>query len=163
MMSAAVAVEWMPVAACAACMACSAAMALIVLYDDQARIIPRGLCLLLAVAGIVLQACYGGMLAVAVGAAWAAVFHLVARIALWLVDGRTSGEEPSLGGGDVRCMAALSLATGPGAPIGFAACFAAAALWAAIERLRGRLEAGEAFALAPFLAVWLAVGVLVAT
>ena len=152
---------WMPVAAYAACMTCSGAMAGIVLYDDAARIIPRRLCQLLAVAGIVLQASNGGMPAVVIGSIWAIAFYLVSCIALWLIDGRKGRKEPSLGGGDVRCMAALSLATGPGAPVGFAACFTAAALWVAIERMRGRIKAGEAFALAPFLALWLAVGVLV--
>ena len=137
---------WAPAAEYAACMACSAAMALIVLCDDEVRIIPRGLCWLLAIAGTALQGCAGG----------------VPAIAVWLVDGRKGREEPSLGGGDVRCMMALSLATGPGAPIGSAACFAAAAIWAAIERVRGHMEAGEAFAFAPFLALWLVVGVLVA-
>ena len=154
-------VAWMSVAVCAACMACSAAMAAIVLYDDAARIIPRNLCWLLGVAGIALQACSGGMLAVAFGLAWAIAFYLVSSITLWWIDGRKGKKEPSLGGGDVRCMAALSLATGPGAPVGFAACFTAAALWAAIERVRRRMKAGEAFAFAPFLALWLAVGVLV--
>ncbi len=153
---------WAPAAEYAACMACSAAMALIVLCDDEVRIIPRGLCWLLAIAGTALQGCAGGVPAIAVGAIWAVAFYLISRTALWLVDGRKGREEPSLGGGDVRCMMALSLATGPGAPIGSAACFAAAAIWAAIERVRGHMEAGEAFAFAPFLALWLVVGVLVA-
>lgn len=153
---------WVPVAEYAACMACSAAMALIVLCDDEARIIPRGLCWLLAVAGIALQGCAGGVPAIAAGAIWAVVFYLISRTALWLVDGRKDREEPSLGGGDVRCIMALSLATGPGAPVGSVACFAAAAIWAVIERVRGRMKAGEAFAFAPFLALWLVVGVLVA-
>lgn len=153
---------WIPVAEYAACMVCSAAMALIVLCDDEVRIIPRGFCWLLAIAGIALQGCAGGAPAIAIGAIWAVAFYLISCIALWLVDGRKGKEEPSLGGGDVRCMIALSLATGPGAPIGSAACFAAAVIWATIERVRGRMEAGEAFAFAPFLALWLVVGVLVA-
>jgi len=140
---------------------CLAAMAAIVVLDEATRIIPRELCWALAAAGALLQICIGGVANVVVGMVWGMAVCSVAVVSRWLVDRRRSDGRSSLGGGDVRCMAALSLATGPGAPVGFAACFAAASLWAVIARTRGRLKTGEAFAFAPFLALWLMVGVLV--
>lgn len=63
-----------------------------------------------------------------------------------------------VGGGDVRCMAALSVASGFAAPAGFAACFLAAAVVALVKCVMGKARAGDAMPLAPYLCVWLWVG-----
>ena len=138
---------------------CAIAMTGIVASDMRSRIIPRWLCRLLAGAGCVFQVSLHGLWGLAVGACWAAVFLATTCAAAEIVR-RRGGEGDPIGGGDIRCMAALSLATGTGAPFGFAVCFGCAALWAAIARMRKRLLPGEPFAFAPFLALWLGVGVL---
>ena len=145
------------------CAVCIAAMAAIVLFDMTIRIIPCGLCWLLAGSGLALQAGMHGAGGVAAGACWAIVLYACTRIAAHAVNRRLGSEGAAIGGGDMRCMAALSLATGPYAPCGFAVCFGVAALWAAVARMRKRLLPGEPFAFAPFLALWFAAGVLAAT
>ena len=138
---------------------CVIAMAAIVLFDRTARLIPRFLCWLLAGGGIVFQYCTQGQSGVMAGLCWAIALFTLAVIAALLVE-RRRGRGRSIGGGDMRCMAALSLATGASAPWGFTACFVAAVLWSIAARLRGRLLPGEPFAFAPFLAIWLAVGLI---
>lgn len=69
-----------------------------------------------------------------------------------------SGASCMVGGGDVRCMAALSVASGFAAPAGFAACFLAAAVVALAKCAMGKARAGDAMPLAPYLCVWLWVG-----
>ena len=142
---------------------CAAAMAAIVVIDIRSRTIPRGLCRLLAGAGCVLRFCRQGLSGIAAGALWAAVILAAACACAAIVRRRHGGEGEPIGGGDIRCMAALSLATGPGAPVGFAACFGCAAIWAAIARIRKRLPPGEPFPFAPFLALWLVFGMLAAS
>lgn len=142
-----------------ACATCAAVMAAIVVFDQTARLIPRFLCWLLAGAGVVFQRCTQGWPGVMAGFCWAIILLAAAAVAALSIRWRR-GESCSIGGGDMRCMAALSLASGASAPWGFAACFVVAALWSIAARLRGRLLPGEPFAFAPFLAVWLVVGLM---
>ena len=139
---------------------CALSMTAIVVFDSTTRLIPRFLCGALACAGIVLQLFANGAHGVMAGVLWAVAVLVSVAVLTW-VSMRVMGmAERPIGGGDVRCMVALSLATGPGAPWGLAACFLSAAAWAVLARVQSRLLPGEPFAFAPFLAIWLAVGVL---
>ena len=142
---------------------CLFAMAAIVLFDAAVRLIPRRLCWMLAASGAGWQFCRFGFCGMAAGAFWAAVFSSLAALFAIISCFVAKTDERPLGGGDVRCMVALSLATGSAAPIGFAACFVAAALWSGQARIRKRLLPKEPFAFAPFLAIWLVAGFLVLT
>ncbi len=62
------------------------------------------------------------------------------------------------GGGDVRCMMALSLASGFGAFDGFAACFMAATAGIVVGVALHAIDPGTAVPLAPFFCVWAAFG-----
>ena len=66
-----------------------------------------------------------------------------------------------MGRGDVRCMGALSLATGAGALCGFAACYTLAGLAALAGCVVGKLKLGDSMPMAPFLSAWLACGAAV--
>ena len=125
--------------------------------DVAARVIPRESCWVIAAAGAALQAASAGARALAAGAACGcacAGFCLLAnRLAQRLGRGRM------VGGGDARCMAALSIASGFGALEGFAVCFSAAAVVAAGGTLLGRLRRGAAVPLAPFFCLWAVFGV----
>ena len=67
----------------------------------------------------------------------------------------------AVGRGDVRCMGALSLATGAGALCGFAACYTLAGLAALAGCAVGKLKLGDGMPMAPFLSAWLACGAAV--
>ena len=127
---------------------CAAAMATAVVCDLRARAIPLEACGLVAVAGTAFQllACGPG------GAATGLAVALV-------VAARCPGG--AVGRGDVRCMGALSLATGAGALCGFAACYALAGLAALAGCMAGRLKLGDGMPMAPFLSAWLACGAAV--
>ena len=132
--------------------ACVGAMAAIVAIDLKQRRIPRQLCWTIAACGGALQLVVCGKDSLFEGIAVG-----FAVVVACLVAKRMLGED-SIGGGDVRCMAALSMATGWGAPVGFTACFASAAAWSLAKKLRNRARPGDSFAFAPFLATWLVVG-----
>jgi len=167
---------------------CVGCIARIVAVDLAERRIPRQLCWVIAASGALLQLLVNGTSSILQGTLCGVVVVVVCNIVSALLG------KNSIGGGDVRCMAALSLATGWGAPVGFLACFAVAAPWALVQRFRLRNhvnkgrelrertnsglklrecsyfkdetrrhanEKGEGtFAFAPFLAVWLIVGLL---
>ena len=118
---------------------CVGCIARIVVVDLAERRIPRQLCWAIAASGALLQLMVNGTSSVLQGALYGVVVVVVCSIVSALLG------KNSIGGGDVRCMAALSLATGWGAPVGFLACFAVATPWALVQRfrLRDRVNKGR--------------------
>ena len=139
-------------------LACVLLMVSIVYIDVSTRLIPRQLCWALAAAGLVFQAGSMGGRGVLVGVL-AAIAVIGFCVVLDVLNGFRGGKA-SIGGGDVRCMVALACATGPGCMIGALACSIVALGYALPKRLMGALLPGEAFPFAPFLAVWLVVGMV---
>ena len=140
-------------------LSCVLVMALIVLFDETARIIPRQLCWVLSALGVAYQFENAGMEGVVAGIVAAATV-LAVIFAACLVGG---SNVRAIGGGDVRCMVALALVTGDSCLFGALACCTVAVVAATVQRARGRLLRGEPFPFAPFLAVWLTVGLALAT
>ena len=133
---------------------CAIAMVCIVAIDLEQRRIPRQLCWLIAVCGSALQATTCGIGSLFAGMLVGLLVVVVCRVAVLFFG------EHAIGGGDVRCMAALSLATGWGAPVGFVTCFSSATAWSLFRRWRDREHSRDPFAFAPFLAIWMVVGCL---
>lgn len=144
----------MPAAALAVA---AAAMAAAVACDLRARIVPLETCALLAAAGIAFQASTAGIEGVLAGCAFAA-FAVLCCLAVNRLFGRT-GRAP-VGFGDVRCMAALSLASGMATPVGAALCYGGAAAFSLAGIAAGRLSWSSGIPMAPFLAAWLVGGAL---
>ena len=138
---------------------CSAAMATAVVCDLRARAIPLEACGLMAVAGTAFQLFACGPEGAATGLAVALVVAAGSALANRLLGARCPGG--AVGRGDVRCMGALSLATGAGALCGFAACYVLAGLAALAGCVAGRLKLGDGMPMAPFLSAWLACGAAV--
>ena len=63
-----------------------------------------------------------------------------------------------IGYGDVRCMAALSLASGVATPVGAALCYGGAAAFSLAGIAAGKLSWRSGIPMAPFLAAWLVGG-----
>lgn len=145
------------VAACALA-ACGIAMAVAVACDLRARIIPVEACAVLAVAGGAFQACVAGAEGLAAGALHGGVIVAGCCLANRMAR-RGEGHDP-VGWGDIRCMGALSLASGSFAPLGFAVCYAAAAAAALVGLASRRLSVRDGMPMAPFLALWLACAAL---
>lgn len=131
------------------------AMAAAVICDLQARIVPLEACAALAAAGVVFQASTAGLEGVLAGCAFA-VFAVLCCLALNRLFGRT-GRTP-VGYGDVRCMAALSLASGVATPLGAALCYGGAAAFSLAGIAAGKLSWRSGIPMAPFLAAWLVGG-----
>lgn len=129
------------------------AMAVAVACDLCARIVPLETCAGLAGAGVVFQASTAGAEGVFAGCAFAAV-----AVACCLAANRLFGKagRAPVGYGDVRCMAALSLASGFATPIGAALCYGGAAAFSLAGIAARRLSWESGIPMAPFLAVWLA-------
>lgn len=136
--------------------ACALSMAAALACDLRARIIPVEACVALALAGAAFQAMAGGWQGAVAGCGYALALTASAWAANRMLRARCP--EGALGGGDIRCMAALCLACGAASPIGFAACFMAAGAAAALGCATGRLALGDGIPLAPFLGVWLLCG-----
>lgn len=132
------------------------ALAAAALCDVAERLIPRETCWVIGGAGLACQCMVGGVASLGSGAAFA--LFAVAACAALNGFGRRFRDGPMVGGGDVRCMAALSVASGPLAAAGFAACFSVAAVVALAGCAAGRWGASTPLPLAPFLCLWLAVG-----
>ena len=125
--------------------ACACAIESDVVY----RYIPRELSFALLAAGFALQSakpsslvfgCFVGLLLVAVS----------------VVANKTARKHEGFafaGGGDIRMMLSLSVATGDGCLAGCFTCYAAALLWALAAR-----RAHSVFPMAPFFALWLLAG-----
>lgn len=106
-------------------------------------------------AGVVFQASTAGLEGVLAGCAFA-VFAVLCCLALNRLFGRT-GRAP-VGYGDVRCMAALSLASGVATPVGAALCYGGAAAFSLAGIAAGKLSWRSGIPMAPFLAAWLVGG-----
>lgn len=145
---------------CAAPSACAAAalaaMLVGVSCDVRERMIPLECSMAVAVAGAACQLLVAGVSGVAIGAVGAIGAVAVCAAANRLLS--RSGSVP-VGQGDVRCMAALSLASGSGVLAGAFACYAAAAAFSLAGLAARRLTLRDGIPFAPFLAVWLGVGV----
>ena len=133
-----------------------AAMLVAVACDLKARMIPLECCAALAAAGGALQALAAGPAGLAAGLVFAAV-AAGACLAANRVAGR--GRALPVGHGDIRCMAALSLATGAAAPAGLLACYMSAAAFSLAGLAARRLTLRSGIPMAPFLSLWLACGV----
>lgn len=131
------------------------AMAAAVICDLQARIVPLEACAALAAAGVVFQASTAGLEGVLAGCAFA-VFAVLCCLALNRLFGG-AGRTP-VGYGDVRCMAALSLASGVATPLGAALCYGGAAAFSLAGIAAGKLSWRSGIPMAPFLAAWLVGG-----
>lgn len=136
--------------------ACVFAMAAAVVCDMRARTIPLEACAAVALAGATFQATAHGLEGVAAGLLLALAVVGGCSLANRLLRVRCPGG--AVGRGDVRCMGALSLATGAGAACGFAACYALAGLAALAGCATRRLKLGDGMPMAPFLSTWLACG-----
>lgn len=137
---------------------CAVAMAVAVVCDLKARTLPLETCVVLAVAGTVFQLLVGGAEGVMLGAAAAAVVAVGCLGANRVFERRG---KTAVGYGDVRCMVALSLASGAAAPAGFAACYACAAAFSLGGMVVRRLTPSSGIPMAPFLALWLLCGAAV--
>ncbi|MDD7369494.1 MAG: prepilin peptidase [Berryella intestinalis] len=148
--------EFQPIAVltCAAVVAFS--MARCVAIDLRERRIPRLHCYAIAFFGSILQLCSVGMRSLVDGAVFGAFSVLSALVLNRLLS--REGPADAIGGGDIRCMFALSLATGSYAPVGFAACFLCAAAFGLIAGKDGRGTRKETIPLAPSLSLWLVCG-----
>ena len=126
------------------------------LCDAAARVIPWETCFAIAGAGSALQLVSCGLASLFAGVVFGVVVALLCAVANRI--GNRLGRGSQIGGGDVRCMVALSLASGPAAFAGFAACFLVVALFAFAGRVLGKLKDAATVPLAPFFCVWLWVG-----
>lgn len=132
-------------------------MAAAVICDLRTRAIPVVACTVLALAGTVFRACADGADGVVAGALNGIFIVAGCRLANRLF--RRDGSDP-VGAGDIRCMGALSLASGAYAPLGFAASYGAAALAALVGLASHRASLQDGVPMAPFFALWFACAVL---
>ena len=138
---------------------CIASMAHIVISDLMTRLISIRACEVLGAAGALYQLSLFGLGGLGASLLSMAAITIVNVIVNGLFQYRGHGQ--SVGGGDVRCMAALALATGRGCIVGALACCIVAVVWAAAMQMMGQRDKDEPFAFAPFMAVWLVVGLVV--
>lgn len=137
---------------------CGVAMAVAVVCDLRARIIPLETCAVVALMGVVAQLALGGVSALVTGS----VFATLVGAGCLLVNRLVRGHMLPVGRGDVRCMVALSLASGSAAPVGLFACYVCAAACSLAGIAAGKLTLKSGFPMAPFLAVWLVAALVVA-
>ncbi|NPD30718.1 hypothetical protein HLV37_02335 [Eggerthellaceae bacterium zg-1084] len=156
---------------CVACACvCVALMAHATWVDVACRRIPRADCWLIAMLGAMVQLVGGGAAALGQGIAFGAL-TVCCSLALNAVLGERDDGVPGIGAGDIRCMGALSIAGGPFASWGFAACFVIAAVWGTVRSLIRRSRRGalrdamrsEAMPFAPFLMVWMVMDAVLGT
>lgn len=139
------------------CAISAGAAGLACVTDLRDRIIPNGSCLAIGGAGFLLQMLFGEAGALAFGILFAVLICFV-NLALDKVF-RCSGRQ-GVGWGDIKLMAALSLASGKHAAVGCLVSLCAAAVFCLGGILCGRLSFGEGIPLAPFLMPWLLIGLL---
>ena len=156
---AAIAIAPMPPVAsgCLATAAC--AVAVCVVCDIRARLIPIELCLLIAIVGIAYRfAMFGAGGVVAAILAGACVAALCAAVNQLLGRGMSCARP--VGSGDVRLMVALTILCGPRASmVGALACYGAALATSLAMVAARKKKLSDALPMAPFLALWAAVGV----
>ena len=137
---------------------CIASMAHIVVSDLTTRLISTRACEVLGVAGAMYQISLFGLGGLETG--------LLSMAAVTVANVTINNffhfrvRDQSIGGGDVRCMAALALATGRGCVAGALVCCIAAVAWAVVMQLLDHRGKDEPFAFAPFMALWLVVGLV---
>ena len=136
---------------------CGVAMAVSVVCDLRARMIPLECCAALLAAGATFQFLVAGFSGLLMGCAVAAAVFAVC----WVANSVSRAVGGSVGQGDVRCMAALSVLCGPASLVGAAACYIAAALFSAAGLVTHRLDRKSGIPMAPFLALWLVFGTVV--
>lgn len=126
-----------------------------VVCDLRARMLPLECCAAIGAAGAVFQAATAGIAGLGAG-----ILFGFAVVAGCCAANRLMGKVGAapVGWGDVRCMGALCLATGAGAPLGFAACYGGAALFSLVGLGARKLSVRDGIPMAPFLAAWLACG-----
>lgn len=144
------------VGAAVALLVCLLAMEVAVVCDLRARTIPLETCVLVVLAGAAFQVAVNGFEGVMAGLMFAGIAVIGSMVANRVLRGHCPGG--AVGGGDVRCMGALSVATGAGAACGFAACYALAAATSLAGCATKRLTWTDGVPMAPFLTVWLACG-----
>ena len=143
----------LPVSVAATLCLCGLAMAAAVACDVRMRLIPWESCAAMAAAGAAAQLLARGAWGLVWGAACGvAVLGVCAAVNAGFR--RLRGEE-AVGGGDLRCMAALSLASGPAAATGFALSYLAAALVGGCAVALRRMDAHQGMPMAPFYVPWL--------
>lgn len=140
----------------AAFFTCVIALMTATVCDLRARVIPIETCVAVAVAGSVFQVVFRGLPALGAGALFAVVIVAGCSILNRLCRARCPTD--AVGRGDIRCMAALSLASGMGAFCGFVVCYLAAALFALVGCLLHRLGLKDGVPMAPFLSAWFVCG-----
>ncbi len=138
---------------------CLGAMAASVVCDMRTRTIPLEACAVLLLAGGMFQLFAVGWEGVLRGIIVALTVAVVFMSVNYLV--RLRFPRGAIGCGDIRCMGALAVATGAGAVCGFAACYAFAGLAAVVGCVTKRIAWNDGVPMAPFLAVWLVVGIAV--
>ena len=150
-------IEWCfaTFAATAVCIAC---MAHIVITDLTTRLISTRACQVLGIAGAMLQLLIAGLDGLVVGL-FSMVAITVINIAINAIA-HSRLQDRGIGGGDVRCMAAIALATGRGCIMGVLSCCVIAVMWALAMQVVGLRDRDEPFAFAPFMAIWLVVGIV---
>ena len=136
---------------------CGVAMAAGVVCDLRARMIPLECCACLLICGMAFQLLNSGFSGLAAGVVAAAVVLAVC----WLANRIARGIGGSVGQGDVRCMAALAVLSGPASLVGAAACYVAAGLFSLAGLASRRLRRKDGIPMAPFLALWLVFGTIV--
>ncbi len=136
-------------------------MAEAVRCDVAHRLVPRELCALMAVAGGAFQLLAFGWATFA-GALVFAACAIALCCALSFLVRRLSDEEatPPLGGGDVRCIGAIAIATGRGAFLALGAGAIAAALFCTVRFVVRSPNRRKPIPLAPFLMLGLMVGLV---
>lgn len=136
-------------------------MAEAVRCDVAHRLVPRELCALMAVVGGAFQLLAFGWAAFA-GALVFAACAIALCCALSFFVRRLSDEEaaPPLGGGDVRCIGAIAIATGKGAFLALGAGAIAAALFCTVRFVVCSPNRRKPIPLAPFLMLGLMVGLV---
>lgn len=137
---------------------CGVAMAVGVACDLRARMIPLECCACLLVGGIAFQLLNGGIFGIVAGLASAAVVLAVC----WVANRVARGVGGSVGQGDVRCMTALAILSGPASLVGAASCYVAAGLFSLVGLVSQRLKRQDGIPMAPFLALWMIFGTVAA-
>ena len=132
---------------------CIGALVHLVFTDVRKRIIPRKDCYLIALCGSLLQLGIKGLHAWLTGLGFGLV-ALLFCLSVEKVARRFSLRSNVLGGGDIRLIVALSLASGPYALWGAFGAALAALLWALAGIATSRLSLADTFPMAPCLACW---------
>ena len=134
---------------------CWFSLALSVVCDVRARIIPLECCVTLGAFGVLFQLLAVGGRGLVVGGIAAVVIVVVCSLANKLFARRSS----PVGFGDIRLMVALALACGNGVLPGAFACYIAAAIFSAVGVASRKLKLSDGVPMAPFLAIWFLVGI----